>query len=137
MNAIEHIELDRVPANEGSLTSRKDWRPILAQLEARLFRRQIIQQFGKEELQANDVRVTVKIHYGNYTEPEVRVSYDPNQDSSTSLAYRIESNCWPNWSRESARALRMAHGMTEEQLEQLQGISDLWADMVVDGLLWD
>ena len=124
MRTIEYIELDRTPANETSLTSHRDWRPIIAQLEARLFRRQIIQQFVKEELEANSVSVTVKIHYGNYTEPEVRINYDCNKEESVELAYRIESNCWSNWSRESARILSLAASMTEEQLESARLLDD-------------
>lgn len=137
MKTIETIELDRVPAGEDSLTNRRNWRPILAQLEARLFRRQIMLQFGKDHLEANSVSVRVKVHYGNYTEPEVSISYDLDNGESVALAYQIELNCWTRWSRESERALKMAQGMTEEQLEQLKGISDLWAEMVVDGSLWD
>jgi hypothetical protein len=124
MIGLESIELDRIPANESSLTNRRDWRPILAQLEARLFRRQIIQQFGRDELEANSVSVRVKIHYGNYTEPEVIVSYDPNFDSSVRLAFRIESNCWNNWSRESNRILRFANNLTDEQLENARLLDD-------------
>lgn len=117
MRTIETIELDRVPSGEDSLTNRRDWRPILAQLEARLFRRQIIQQFGKDDLEANSVSVRVKIHYGNYTEPEVQIQYDPNKEESVELAYRIESNCGPRWSAQSARILKLASSLTEEQLE--------------------
>jgi hypothetical protein len=117
MRTIETIELDRVPTGEDSLTSRRDWRPILAQLEARLFRRQIIQQFGKDNLEANSVSVRVKIHYGNYTEPEVVINYDLDNGESTALAYQIEMNCWTKWSAQSARILKLASSLTEEQLE--------------------
>lgn len=128
MIGLEKIELDRIPANESSLTNHRDWRPILAQLEARLFRRQILQQFGRDELEANSVSVRVKIHYGNYTDPEVVVSYDPNCDSSVKLAFRIESNCWTRWSAQSARILKLANSMTEEQLENNRIVLDLLGD---------
>lgn len=117
MRTIETIELDRVPAGEDSLTNRRDWRPILAQLEARLFRRQIVQQFGKDNLEANSVSVRVKIHYGNYTEPEVLISYDSDNGESTALAYQIELNCWTRWDSLSERILRLANQVTDEQLE--------------------
>lgn len=117
MKTIETIELDRVPAGEDSLTNRRNWRPILAQLEARLFRRQIIQQFGKNHLEANSVSVRVKIHYGNYTEPDISIYYDLDNGESVALAYQIELNCWTRWTVENARILKLASELTDEQLE--------------------
>lgn len=133
MQTIETIELDRVPAGEDSLTNRRDWRPILAQLEARLFRRQIIQQFGKERLEANSVSVRVKIHYGNYTEPEILISYDLDNGESVALAYQIESNCWTRWTVENSKILKLASILTDEQLKE----STMLDENIILGLLRD
>ena len=133
MKVIETIELDRVPAGEDSLTNRRNWRPTLAQLEARLFRRQIIQQFGKDHLEANSVSVRVKIHYGNYTEPEIAIYYDLDNGESVALAYQIELNCWTRWTVENSKILKLASILTDEQLKE----STMLDENIILGLLRD
>lgn len=105
--SIETMEFDSVPANESCQCVGPNYNPDLSRLHAVLYKRQILAQFGVDKLAEAGVSVRVKVEYGNYTVPMVVISYNPDSEQSSDLAYRIENTAWNNWSKENREFLRL------------------------------
>ena len=105
--SIETMEFDSVPANESCQCVGPNYNPDLSRLHAVLYKRQILAQFGADKLASAGVSVRVKIEYGNYTVPMVVISYNPDNEQSSDLAYRIENTAWNNWSKENKQFLAL------------------------------
>jgi len=92
--SMEWLELDPTPANEECQQVGPKYDRQLALIEAKLFIRQMQEQFPNH----SDVEYKIKNYYsGDYSYYEVRIVYDPNCEVSIEQAYDIESNVWTEW----------------------------------------
>ncbi len=109
MAKFEWIELESTPCNESCQRIGPNYNVQLAELEARLYCKQIKEQFPNHD----NVCIRVKAYYEDYTRYEVRIGFDPNCDQSGFEAYEIESKVWMNWTKENKEELKNAISQIE------------------------
>jgi hypothetical protein len=110
MAKMEWIELESSPCNEPCQQIGPNYNVQLAELEAKLYCKQIKEQFPSHD----KVTIKVKTYYGDWTRFEARIGYDPNCDESSFQAYEIEAKIWMNWTNENRTILKNAINQIDE-----------------------
>jgi hypothetical protein len=95
---MEWLELDPTPANEECQQVGPKYDRQMACFEARLFVRQLQEQFPNH----CDIEYRIKTHIsGDYSYYEIRIIYDTDCEVSIEQAFDVESNAWTNWTDKS------------------------------------